>query len=198
MWPARFVWDSHACLLMPHGGPSPDEVIVHVLRSPPAAGFDCGRDEQTRFVSERAWSDQKAQVSVTYGYYLGGVLVAYATLCMDAIRLGKKERESDVRYSEVGAVKLAQLGVAVPCQGTGIGTLVMASVVRLAQTVAREVGCRYVTLDFQPDLVAWYERRGFKRNDLRQTERILDALVHGREPERIAVSMRFDLLEPDA
>ena len=183
---------------MLHAAPSPDEVVAHVLRSPPAAGFDCGREEQTRFLLERAWSDQKAQVSVTYGYYLGGILVAYATVCMDAIRLGKRERESDVRYSEVGAVKLAQLGVAVPFQGTGIGTLVMGSVVRLAQTVATEVGCRYVTLDSQPDLVVWYERRGFKRNYLRQTERILDALTHGREPDRIAVSMRFDLLESNA
>lgn len=183
---------------MPHGGPSPDEVVVHVLRSLPKAGFDCGREEQTRFLSERAWSDQKAQVSVTYGYYVGGILVAYATVCMDAIRLGKKERESDVRYSEVGAVKLAQLGVAVPFQGEGIGKLVVASVIRLARMVSGHVGCRYVTLDAQPDLVGWYESQGFDRNHFRQTERILDALAHGRELERIAVSMRFDLHESKA
>lgn len=195
MRPARFVWVSRASLLMPHGGPSTGEVNVRVLRGPPEAGFDCGREEQTRFFSQRAWTDQQAQLSVTHCYFLGGVLVAYATLCMDAIPLGKKERESDVRYPSVGAVKLAQLGVAVPFQGVGIGKLVVASVIKLARLQGQQVGCRYVTLDAQPDLVSWYESQGFHRNDLRQTERILDALTHGREPERIAVSMRFDLRE---
>ena len=183
---------------MPHGGLSPHEVVVRVLGEPPKAGFDCGREEQTRFLRERAWADQQAQLSVTYCYYLDEMLAAYAAVCMDAIALGKKERESDVRYSQVGAVKLAQLGVSMPFQHRGIGRRLLADVIGLARKVASEIGCRYVTLDAQPDLVAWYERRGFKPNYLRQTERILDALTHGREPERIAVSMRFDLREAEA
>lgn len=70
--------------------------------------------------------------------------------------------------------------------------------IALARKTAKEIGCRYVTLDSQPDLVAWYEFHGFRTNYLRQAERILDALMHGREPERIAVSMRFDLREAEA
>ena len=132
---------------------------------------------------------------MTHCYYHDGVLAAYAAVCMDAIPLGKKERESDVRYPQVGAVKLAQLGVSVPFQHMGIGRLVLADVIGLARKAAKEIGCRYVTLDAQPDLLGWYESQGFHRNHLRQTERVLDALTHGREPERIAVSMRFDLRE---
>jgi ribosomal protein S18 acetylase RimI-like enzyme len=95
-------------------------------------------------------------------------------------------------------MKLAQLGVSVPFQRRGIGRLVVADVISLARTEARQIGCRYVTLDAQPDLVGWYESQGFDRNQFRQTERILDALMHGREPERIAVSMRYDLREVEA
>jgi GNAT superfamily N-acetyltransferase len=183
---------------MPHHEPSANDVVVRVLREPPEAGFDCGRDEQTRFLRERAWADQQARLSVTYCYYLDEVLAAYAAVCMDAISLGKKEREPDVRYSQVGAVKLAQLGVSVPFQHRGIGRRLLADVIALARKVAKEIGCRYVTLDAQPDLVGWYESQGFDRNQFRQTERILDALMHGREPERIAVSMRYDLREVEA
>jgi GNAT superfamily N-acetyltransferase len=135
---------------------------------------------------------------VTYCYYLDEVLAAYAAVCMDAISLGKKERESDVRYSQVGAVKLAQLGVSVPFQHKGLGRRLLADVIGLARKVATEIGCRYVTLDAQPELERWYESLGFHRNHLRQTQRILDALTQGREPERIAVSMRFDLREAEA
>jgi hypothetical protein len=66
-------------------------------------------------------------------------------------------------------------------------------VLALARDEALRVGCRYVTLDAQPDLVSWYESQGFERNVLRQNQRIQNALAHGRDPADIPVSMRFDL-----
>lgn len=170
-----------------------DDVVIQVLRGPPEAGFDCGRDDQTRFLYERAWADQQAQLSVTYLYYVKGILAAYATVCMDALPLGRKERGLAVRYQEVAALKLAQLGVHLGFQGAGIGRRVVADVIGFARDEASRVGCRYVTLDSQPELVRWYEERGFKRNELRQEKRVLDAVRHRREPAQIAVSMRFDL-----
>ena len=122
-------------------------------------------------------------------------MAAYATVCMDALPLGRRERGLAVRYQDVAALKLAQLGVHLPFQGVGVGKLVVADVTALARDEATRVGCRYVTLDSQPDLVHWYEGQGFKRNRLRQDQRVLDAIRHHRDPERIAVSMRFDLRE---
>jgi GNAT superfamily N-acetyltransferase len=172
---------------------SADELMVRTLDGPAEAGFDCGREEQNRFLYERAWPDQEAQVSVTYVYYVTGILAAYATVCMDALPLGRHERGAGVVYQEVAALKLAQLGVHLPFQGAGLGRLVVTDVVGLARDEATRVGCRFVTLDAQPDLVPWYERHGFRRNILRQDQRTLDAVKHGRDAERIAVSMRFDL-----
>jgi hypothetical protein len=65
--------------------------------------------------------------------------------------------------------------------------------VRLAQRVGDIAGCRYITVDAQPDLVEWYANQGFKRNELRQSQRIAEAVRYGRDPSRIPVSMRFDL-----
>ena len=48
--------------------------------------FDCGRAEQTTFFHESAYEDQLALLSVTYRYYVRGMLAAFATVCMDASR----------------------------------------------------------------------------------------------------------------
>ncbi|HEX8245443.1 MAG TPA: GNAT family N-acetyltransferase [Longimicrobium sp.] len=176
-------------------GLSLDDLVVRRLAGPPETGFDCGREEQTAFLYERAWEDQQALLSVTYLYHLNGILAAYATICMDAIALGRRERGVAVRYQEVTALKLAQLGVHRTFQGRGIGRLVVADTIAVGARLATRVGCRYVTLDAQPDLVTWYEGQGFRRNQLRQDQRARDAVLHQRNPEKIAVSMRFDLRE---
>ncbi|HET7462439.1 MAG TPA: hypothetical protein VFJ82_14395 [Longimicrobium sp.] len=168
-------------------------MAVHRMEGPPEPGFDCGREEQTAFLYERAYADQLALLSVTYLYYVKGILAAFATVCMDAVPLGPRERDRTIPYQEVSACKLAQLGVALPFQGMGLGRLVVADVVSRAQDETGRIGCRFVSLDAQPDLVGWYEARGFVRNTLRQARREQEALARGRDPSRIAVSMRFDL-----
>jgi hypothetical protein len=65
--------------------------------------------------------------------------------------------------------------------------------VNLALELSQRVGCRYVTLDAQPDLVEWYQRLGFKINRVIQKQRIEAAGT--RNPDEIPVSMRFDLRE---
>lgn len=172
----------------------PDDVLVTRLDGPPDIGFDCGRAEQNAFLYDWAQVDQEARLSVTYLYYVQGILGAYASVSMDSVPLDRSERGSEERFQEVSALKLVQLGVALPFQGMGLGTKVVADVVVLARDVAQRVGCRYVTLDAQGDVVPWYERLTFKRNQLKQSRRVDDARAHGRHPDGIAVSMRYNLL----
>lgn len=166
---------------------------VRKLEGDPPSGFDCGRDAQTRFLYERAWHDQRQRVSTTYLYYLTGLLAAYTTVCMDSIPLDRRERPSTIRYGEVGALKLAQLGVDHSFQGHGYGAMAVATMIALAIELSRYAGCRYVTLDAKPDLVEWYRGLGFEVNRLKQKQRI--AAAAGRNPDEIPVSMRFDLRE---
>src|SRR3954454_7346300 len=97
-----------------------ENVVIRLLDGPPEAGFDCGREDQNVFLYERAWEDQQEKASATYLYHVNGMLAGYATVCMDALPLGKRERGLRIRYKEVGALKLAQLGVDLRFQGRGL------------------------------------------------------------------------------
>jgi GNAT superfamily N-acetyltransferase len=163
------------------------------LEEPPPYSFDCGREEQNQHLHERAASDQENRVSATYLLERDGLAAVYVTVCMDSLPLARSERGPGVRHGQVGSLKLAQLGVDLRFQGMGLGKDAVGFVVRLAQRVGDQVGCRYVTVDAKPDLVEWYATQGFKKNQLRQQQRIAEAIQYGRDPSRIPVSMRFDL-----
>lgn len=172
--------------------PSLNGVVVHRLEDEPPLDFDCGRAAQNEFLHEFAAHDQGEWVSCTYLHFLQGICVAYATVCMDSLPLGTREKPRSIRYRTVSALKLAQLGVDRRFQGLGLGREVIADVVALAREAADHVGCRYVSLDAHPDLVGWYERHGFVINKLHQKARIA-AAAGKSDPAHVAVSMRFDL-----
>jgi len=122
------------------------------------------------------------------------MLAGYATVCVDGLLLSRRERGMRIRYESVGVLKLAQLGVDRSFQGRGLGGLIVADIVRLAREISRRAGCRYLTVDAVEEVVAWYEGGlGFKRNRLMQEHRIRLALERQRDPERLAISMRFDI-----
>lgn len=176
--------------------PPPSEFVILAkqrLEEPPPPGFDCQREAQNSFLYEWAWSDQRQRLTTTYVYRAAGEPVAYTTLCMDAVVLGTREKPVALRYKNLAALKLAQLGVDHTRSGRGLGTLIIYDVVNFALEMSQRIGCRYVTLDAQPDLVAWYQRLGFKINRVAQKQRIEAAGT--RDPAEIPVSMRFDLRE---
>jgi GNAT superfamily N-acetyltransferase len=111
---------------------------------------------------------------------------------MDSFVLGTREKPEILRYKNIAALKIAQLGVHHGFQGRGLGALAVGDVIGLALELSQRVGCRYVTLDAQPDLVEWYRELGFEVNKLMQKQRIATTT---RNPEEIPVSMRLDLRE---
>lgn len=179
--------------MLPDDSFSFSEIVAYPLAGEPPPGFDCGRETQNRFLYECAWRDQQERVSSTWLYYAKGLFIAYATVCLDAIPLGTREKPRTIRYKYIGALKLAQLGVDRRFHGSGLGTEVVADILDGARQAPVRFTCRYVTVDAQPDLVGWYGRRGFVINKLLQKQR-LEAVAGKRDPADLAVSMRFDLL----
>ncbi len=118
--------------------------------------------------------------------------MAYTAVCMDAVVLGTREKPAALRYRNIGALKLAQLGVHHAFQGRGIGAVAVGDVIALALELSQQTGCRYVTVDAKPELVGWYQELGFKINKVMQKQRIAATT---RKPEEIPVSMRLDLRE---
>jgi GNAT superfamily N-acetyltransferase len=170
-----------------------DAFEVERLEGPPPSTFDCGREEQNRHLHDQAWHNQQKRLSTTSLLMVHGIAAAFVTVCMDALPLSRQERGTAIPYRWVSSLKLAQLGVDRRFQGVGLGRWAVSMVVELAYEIGESVGCRYVTLDAQPDLEAWYAAQGFVRNELHQQQRKDDAALHHRDPERIPVSMRFDL-----
>jgi GNAT superfamily N-acetyltransferase len=173
-----------------------EDLDVHRMEGPHTSPFDCGRDMQNLFLQDRAWADQQQRLSTTYLFRAHGLTAGFATLCMDAVPLGRQERGPLIRYQLVSALKLAQLGIDHQFQGQGLGRWAVGFVVDFANELTARLACRYVTLDAQPELESWYTEQGFRRNKLHQQQRLQDALIHHRDPAAIAVSMRFDLREP--
>jgi GNAT superfamily N-acetyltransferase len=173
----------------------PSEFVIlakHKLEGTPPAGFDCRREAQNEFLYDWAWPDQRQRLSTTYLYTAGRTVVAYTAVCMDALLLGTREKPSVLHYRNIGALKLAQLGVHHAFQGRGLGAVAVGDVIALALELSQQVGCRYVTLDAQPDVVGWYQELGFKVNKLIQKQRIAATT---RNPDEVPVSMRLDLRE---
>lgn len=170
-----------------------DDFEIQMLDGPAPRRFDCGRDDQNAYLHERAWADQQEWISTTYLFFVEGLPAAYSTLCLDSVPLARDERGPAILFGRVGAVKLAQLGVHHSFQGHGLGATAVGFAIGAAWEIGRRIGCRYLTLDSQPDLTKWYAGQGFVRNRLHQEERIRHAVKHGRDPARIPVSMRFDL-----
>jgi GNAT superfamily N-acetyltransferase len=176
-----------------------DDLNVMILREEPPTGFDCGRPEQNAYLYESARRDTENLASVTHLFFIKGIFAGYITLTSDGLRLASSEKDKGLRYTELPAMKLGQLGVDLRFQGRGFGAFLIGYAVDVARQLSASlgVGCRYVTVDAQPDLVTWYERLGFDRNKLVQKERIAKAQQAGRNTDSLAVSMRFDLREPE-
>ena len=179
---------------MPTHGDFPyEDFEIRLLDGAPPPRFDCGSEDLNRFFHERAWVDQMEGISVTYVYWLHGLLAGFATVVMAEVILSQRERGWRISFESLGALKLAQLGVDLSFHGRGVGLAIVNSIVQLARNLSVRVGCRYVVVDARHDVVAWYESKGFRHNRRMQRIRADRALQHGRDPSALAQSMRFDI-----
>lgn len=63
----------------------------------------------------------------------------------------------------VPVLRLARLAVDVRAKRSGVGSLLVRSVLVLARQMADDVGCAGVLVDAKPEAVAFYEKLGFLR-----------------------------------
>lgn len=118
------------------------------------------------------------------------VLVGYATLTFDSVRLTnaeKRKMEELVGIAEFGAVRIQMIGVDRRHQNKRYGIALLEAITGVARKLSEVVAVRYLLADANIRKVAWYEARGFVPNRAKvERER--------PDPER-SVSMRLDLLD---
>ena len=156
--------------------------------------FDCGERMQNAFLREAALRDRRGSISVTHLLERTEGIVAYLTLCADSVSLAPGERPRAVRWSVLPAVKVAQMAVDLRFQRMGVGESMLYAAARIAASVDRSVGVRFLTVEALDErLVRWYEGHGFVRNLRAQEIRREEAVRRGRDPDAIAIGLRLDL-----
>lgn len=135
------------------------------------SGFQSYEKELVKFLVEDALDNQIKRISVTYLWFLKtGELVGHITLLNDRINLeGDLKatfREKGVSYKALPALKIGRLCVDDKFLRRGLGTLMMAFTVKVANNIFDEYsGCRFIVLDAKrtkdSDPIHFYKKMGF-------------------------------------
>ncbi|NYZ75538.1 GNAT family N-acetyltransferase [Candidatus Micrarchaeota archaeon] len=149
------------------------------------SSFDCGDSDLNEFLKKDAFGHEEKNIVKTYVCLNQNNAVGFFSVCNDAIKLSKQERQSEFgepkAYSDYPAIKIARLAVSKNCQRKGVGKFMVQVVVGKAIELSKSVGCRFVTVDAYPQQAEFYEKMGFIRN------------IEDRAGDN--VSMRLDLVE---
>jgi ribosomal protein S18 acetylase RimI-like enzyme len=70
---------------------------------------------------------------------------------------------------EGDAVYVGMFAVRPGLQGRGVGSALLAEAERVARQELRRAAARMTVLAQRPELIAWYERRGYRRTGLRES-----------------------------
>jgi ribosomal protein S18 acetylase RimI-like enzyme len=118
------------------------------------------------------------------------ILVGYATLTFDSVRLTdseKKKMEKLIGVAQFGAIRIQMIGVDHRHQRTRCGSALLESITGLARKLSQDVAVRFLLADANVTRIGFYEAAGFVRNQAkREAERT--------DPER-SISMRLDLID---
>jgi hypothetical protein len=156
-----------------------DEIIFEMWPPgySPGGHFASTEEEITEyFCGDEASRDASRSLARQYRVMHEGQLLGCFALQADGVRLDGIERPADIPYLFAPAIKLARLGKnAVTCRirrsdgaEVGIGSLMVDYIIGLARAVNTMIAVRYITLDAlnRPELIAWYEREGFRRTNV--------------------------------
>lgn len=104
-------------------------------------------------------------MGITYLFYYYDDVVAYATVsmtCIDNKDAPDRETLELFEKKKPPAMLIGQLGVDNKWRKKGIGSYLCDWCYGLASMFSEEVGCRYLTLHTEKELILFYEKNGFK------------------------------------
>lgn len=130
--------------------------------------FDCGDDEVTGFLREKALQDQKRDLSRTMILIDEKVdstrILGYHTLLMMQIRQEEIPNDRPRITRGIPVILLGQIGIDQNYKGNRFGELLLMDAQARTAKVADKVGIRAMMLDARNERLArWYERHDFVR-----------------------------------
>lgn len=130
--------------------------------------FDCGDDEVTCFLREKAMQDQERDLSRTMVLIDETVsatrILGYHTLLLIQVRQEEIPNDRPRITRGIPVILLGQLGIDASFQGKGLGDLLLMDAQARTVEIAEKVGIRAMMLDARTErLAGWYERHDFIR-----------------------------------
>lgn len=127
-------------------------------------GFTCGDVELDRFFVNYAGQNQfRHHIGSTYVASDGARIVGYLTAAAGAIEVEKMPGKTGRGLPQYPApiLRVARLGVALDCQGQGLGPQLLRYAVKLAIAMAETYGCVALVVDAYASAVPFYAKYGF-------------------------------------
>lgn len=130
--------------------------------------FDCGDEEVTRFLREKALQDQERDLSRTMVLVnleaTEKRIIGYHTLVMAQVRQEEIPNDRPRITRGIPVILLGQLGIDIEFQGRGFGDLLLTDAQARVAEIAQKVGIRALMLDARNEQLArWYEKHDFIR-----------------------------------
>lgn len=123
--------------------------------------------EMEDFLKCEAYDEQELGMSTTFVFLddTSEKIIAYISLCNDAINLEIQEREdAGITYGSAPALKIARLAVDVSAAHHGVGKSLIEFAAYQAQLIRAHSGIFFLTLDCYAHRLSFYESVGFVQN----------------------------------
>ncbi|NIC37191.1 GNAT family N-acetyltransferase [Halomonas desiderata] len=128
--------------------------------------FDCGQPSLNDFLKSMALKNARNQATVTYVICFKGTdkVAGYFALASGAVMRGSAPKRMQRNMpSDIPVVVLGRLAVDQSCQGSGLGTDLLAEAVERALAAAEYVGVRALLVHaLDEPAAAFYKKHGFE------------------------------------
>lgn len=143
-------------------------LIEPLTREHNRKSFDCGDDEVTRFLHEKAMQDHERDLSRTMVLVNEAEsvkrIIGYHTLVMTQVKQEEIPNDRPRITRGIPVILLGQIGVDVKFQDQGVGDLLLTDAQARADEISGKVGIRALMLDARNERLAeWYGKHNFVR-----------------------------------
>jgi len=138
--------------------------IVPLIKRYDVTFFTSTNYELNDFLINDALDDQDEMISRTYLCCLNKSITGFFTIVADTIEVQAIDEADGIDgypYHKYSSIKIARLAVGKTCKRQGFGRFLVLAAIGLALSVSGIIGCRYLTVDFKPESISFYERLGF-------------------------------------
>ena len=125
--------------------------------------FRCKKTEFAEYLNAIATYDQQQRMGRAYWAVRESKVVGYTVLAMGSVDKGRQVDLGIDTYGPIPALLITRLATDERYERQGIGSYLISHAYRLATKMARNVGCRIVYANSEPDVVGFYKATGFTR-----------------------------------